>query len=153
MEHDMEYRQRLVSEYRGKVEPLLKYLPWLTQKQGGKSVNMYDGEGLGEHSVPVPVYDGTLMSFIKDAQKSGLLDRNYVYVYSRNHIRSVLDEKAAIEKAELKNFEVLTGILAKYVLGGMTKAVLWSQGVEEGIFMLVLQKMKDILEFWDKPLA
>ena len=93
------------------------------------------------------------MSFIKDAQKSGLLDRNYVYVYSRNHIRSLIDEKTAIEKAELKNFEVLTGILSKYVLGGMTKAVLWSQGVEEGIFMLVLQKMKEILEYWDKPLA
>ena len=40
LEHDMEYRQRLVSEYRVKVEPLLKYLTWLTQKQGGKSVNM-----------------------------------------------------------------------------------------------------------------
>ncbi|MBQ7954197.1 MAG: hypothetical protein IJ282_00450 [Lachnospiraceae bacterium] len=153
MEQDMEYRQQLISEYRAKVEPLLKYLTWLTQKQGTRMVSIYGGEGISENSVPFPVYDGTLMSFIKDAQKTGLLDRNYVYVYSRNRIRSVADEKRMIEQAELKTFDILTGILSKYVMGGMTKSTLWSQAVDEGIFMLVVQKMKDILEFWDKPLA
>lgn len=153
MEQDLEYRQRLVSEYRTKVEPLLKYLPWLEQKESGRAVSLYSGEGIGEHSLSIPVYDATLMSFIKEAQKTGLLDRNYVYVYSRNRIHTVVDEKRAIEQAELKNFEVLTGILAKYVLGGMTKSALWAQGVDEGIFLAVVQKMKYILEFWDKPFA
>lgn len=153
MEQDLEYRQRLVSEYRAKVEPLLKYLPWLEQKDSGKTVSLYSGEGIGEHSLSIPVYDGTLMNFVKEAQKTGLLDRNYVYVYSRNKIRTVMDEKNAIERSDLKNFEVLTGILAKYVLGGMTKAALWAQGVDEGIFLAVVRKMKDVLEFWDKPFA
>ncbi len=153
MEQDLEYRQRVVGEYRAKVEPLLKYLPWLEQKGNSKIVSMYSGEGIGEHSMSIPVYDGTLMNFIKEAQKTGLLDRNYVYVYSRNRIRTVEDEKRVIERAELKNFEVLTGILSKYVLGGMTKSALWSQGVEEGIFLALVQKMKYIIEYWDKPFA
>ncbi len=153
MEQDMEYRQRLVTEYRAKVEPLLKYLPWLMQKEGSKSVSMYSGEGIGEHSLSIPVYDGTLMNFVKEAQRTGLLDRNYVYVYSRHKIRTVEDEKRAIEQAELKSFEVLVSILSKYVMGGMTKSVLWAQGVDDGIFLLLVKKMKEILEFWDKPLA
>lgn len=153
MEQDLEYRQRIVSEYRAKVEPLLKYLPWLEQKERGRTVSMYSGEGIGENSLSIPVYDGTLMSFIKEAQKTGLLDRNYVYVYSRNRIRTVLDEKVAIEQAQLQSFDVLTGILAKYVLGGMTKSALWAQAVDEGIFLALVQKMKYILEYWDKPFA
>lgn len=153
MEQDLEYRQQIVKEYRAKAEPLLRYLPWLEQKEKGKMMNMYSGEGIGEHSLAIPVYDGTLMSFVKEAQRSGLLDRNYVYVYSRNRIRTVSDEKRAIEQAELKSFEILTGILSKYILGGMTKAALWAQGMEEGIFLALVQKMKDILEYWDRPFA
>lgn len=153
MERDMEYRQRIVQDYRVKVEPLLRYLPWLEQKENSRAVSLYSGEGIGEHSLSIPVYDGTLMSFVKEAQKTGMLDRNYVYVYSQHRIRTVEDEKRAIEQAQLQSFEVLTGILSKYVLGGMTKSALWSQGVEEGIFLALVQKMKYILEFWDKPFA
>ena len=43
--------------------------------------------------------------------------------------------------------------MAKYVLGGMTKGMLWGVAVEEGVFLAVLLKMKEIMEFWDKPLA
>lgn len=150
---DMEYRQRVINEYRVQVEPLLKYIPWLQNKQGAKAFNTYNGEGLAEHSVPVPVYDGTLMSFVKDVQRTTLLDRNYVYVYSRFRIRSVEDERRLIAGATLKEMDVLTGILAKYVLGGNTKAILWSAAVENGIYLQILLKMKEILEFWDEPLA
>lgn len=153
MSTDMEYRQRVMNEYRVQVEPLLRYIPWLENKQGAKAFNTYAGEGLAEHSVPVPVYDGTLMNFVKDVQKTTLLDRNYVYVYSRLRIRSVQDEKRLIANATLKEMDILTGILAKYVMGGMTKAALWAEGVENGVFLQLLLKMKEILEFWDNPLA
>lgn len=153
MNTDMEYRQRVVKEYREQVEPLLKYVPWLQNKQGAKASSTYAGDGLGEHSVPVPVYDGTLMNFVKDVQKTKLLDRNYVYVYSRLRIRNVEDERRAIASATLREMDVLTGILAKYVMGGMTKATLWPEAVENGIFLQLLLKMKEILEFWDQPLA
>lgn len=153
MNTDMEYRQRVVKEYREQVEPLLKYIPWLQNKQGAKASSTYVGDGLGEHSVPVPVYDGTLMNFVKDVQRTKLLDRNYVYVYSRLRIRTVEDEKHLIASATLREMDVLTGILAKYVMGGMTKASLWPEAVENGIYLQLLLKMKEILEFWDQPLA
>lgn len=153
MEQENEYIQLIVYEYKEKVQPLLQYIPWLTEKVGNKSSNIYAGEGLGEHSVPVPVYDGTLMNFVKTVQNSGMLDRNYVYVYSRNRIRSVLDEKRMIAKATIKDMNVLTGILSKYIMGGMTKSALWPQGVEEGIYLDVVLKMREILEYWDKPLV
>ena len=153
MSTDMEYRQRVINEYRVQVEPLLKYIPWLQNKQGAKAFDTYSGEGLAEHSVPVPVYDGTLMSFVKDVQRTTLMDRNYVYVYSRLRIRSVDDERRLIANATLKEMDVLTGILAKYVLGGNTKAALWAAAVENGVYLQILLKMKEILEFWDEPLA
>lgn len=153
MNTDLEYRQRVVKEYREQVEPLLKYIPWLQNKQGAKASSTYTGDGLSEHSVPVPVYDGTLMNFVKDVQRTKLLDRNYVYVYSRLRIRTVEDEKNLIASATLREMDVLTGILAKYVMGGMTKAALWPEAVENGIFLQLLLKMKEILEFWDQPLA
>ena len=45
------------------------------------------------------------------------------------------------------------GIMAKYVLGGMTKGKLWSEAVENGVFLQALLKIKELLEVWDKPLA
>lgn len=153
MKEQNEYIQCLVWEYRNKMEPLLKYIPWLTEKQGNKTGSIYDGEGLGENSVPVPVYDGTLMNFIREVQKAELTDRNYVYVYSRYQIRNTADERRLIKQATIKEMDILTGILSKYVLGGMTKASVWPQGVENGIFLRVLLKMKEIVEFWDRPLV
>ena len=47
---------------------------------------------------------------------------------------------------------MLRGILSKYVLGGRTKAFLWSEAASEGIFALVLDQMKMIIEYWDKPI-
>ncbi len=41
-------------------------------------------------------------------------------------------------------------IFSKYILKGMTKAGLWSEAVESGIFLELLLKMKDIIAFWGK---
>jgi hypothetical protein len=62
------------------------------------------------------------------------------------------DERRAIENASLKEWDILCGILSKYVLGGQTKGTLWSEAVQERIFYLVIQKMCEIIEFWDKPM-
>ena len=53
----------------------------------------------------------------------------------------------------VKEAGILVAILSKYVLGGMTKGVLWGQAVEEGVFLAVLLRMKKLLEIWDAPLA
>ena len=147
------YRQELIQKYRAKIEPIFRYIPWLTQKQGAKTSYLYQGEDVPVNSVPVPVYDPTLLSFVKDMQATGLMQRNYVYVFSRCKLRSRQDELRYIAEADLTDIEDIFDIMAKYVLGGMTKGRLWSEGVENGVFLQALLKMKEVLEVWDKPLA
>nr|WP_318684338.1 hypothetical protein [uncultured Acetatifactor sp.] len=152
MEESLEYRQQLLQEYKQAALPLLRYLPWLEKAVGTKASSVYDGQDIGAHSMTFPVYDSTLLNFVKEAAKSPLMDRNYRYVYTRNHINSHEDEKRIIQKAGWKDWDILRGILSYYILGGRTRATLWSQGVQEGIFCLVLKQMKEIIEYWDKPL-
>lgn len=151
MEKDMEFKRNRIEGYRKDVEPLFRYLPWLEEKQGKSVSTVYNQDGLDKHSVPFPVYDSTLLSFVKEVQRGSLTDRNYVYIYSRNHIRDVQDELRLIESVTIKNVELLTGILSKYVLGGMTKGFLWSQAVENGIFYHILIKFKELFEMCDQP--
>lgn len=145
---DIEYRRRVVNEYRPDVERLVRYLPWLEEKAGRIVSENFEGSGIGEHSIPFPVYDSTLLSFIKDAQRTKLLDRNYVYTYSKHKIRTTEDELKAISQAEIAQMDVLKGILSKYVMGGMTKGRMWTEAVQNRIFLKVVQKMKEILDFW-----
>jgi len=35
----------------------------------------------------------------------------------------------------------------------MTKGMLWSEAVENGTFLKCLQKLKEVLNVWDAPLA
>lgn len=147
------FRQELIQKYRAVLDPVFRYIPWLTQKQGTKTSYLYQGDDVPIQSVPVPVYDGTLLGFVKDMQATGLMSRNYVYTFSRCGIRTSQDELNYIAGAELKNIEEILDIMAKYVLGGMTKGRLWSQAVENGVFLLALLKMKELLDVWDKPLA
>ena len=149
---DIEYRQQLVNTYKPDVEKLIRYLPWLEEKAGSIVAENYEGSGIKGHSITFPVYDGTLMSFIKDVQRTGLIDRNYPYIYSKNGIRTTKDELNAISKADIREMNVLKGILSKYVLGGMTKGRMWTEAVTNRIFLNVIRKMKENVEFWDRPM-
>ncbi len=150
-QEDIAYRQQIVNEYKPDVERLVRYLPWLESKMGTSVQQSYSASGIGEHSVAFPVYDSTVMSFVKEAQRTHLMDRNYMYVYSRYRIQTVQQEIKAIEKASIKEMDLLKAILSKYVMGGMTKGRMWSEAVESGVFLYVLKKMKANLDFWDKP--
>lgn len=145
---DIEYRRRVVSDYRPDVERLVRYLPWLEEKAGRTVSENFEGSGIGEHSIPFPVYDSTLLGFIKEVQQTKLLDRNYVYIYSRHKIRTAEDEFKAISRADITQMDVLKGILSKYVMGGMTKGRMWTDAVQNRIFLKVVQKMKENLDFW-----
>lgn len=152
MKQDMEYRQRQIQEYKEIIMPLLRYLPWLG-KNAGKSVSSnYSGSDVTVHSISFPVYDGTLMNFVKEAAKTPLMDKNYKYTYVRNKIANHDDERRLIKKAGINEWNILCGILSNYVMGGRTKGTLWSEAVTEGIFYLVLDQMKSIIEYWDKPI-
>ena len=142
--------EEMVEYYKPDVESLLPYLTWLEAQKGSRPDTIYKGDGIEEHSMTFPVYDGTLLRFIKTAQDSSLINRNYTYTYSRNRIRTTQDELRFIQNATSKEMGDLWGILSRYVLKGMTKAALWSEGVKNGVFLALLLKMEEILQFWDK---
>lgn len=150
MESRTEDRQQVIREYRQILEPLMRYLPWLEKNAGKVASRNYQGQGIGENSISFPVYDATLLSFVREASASALMDRNYSYIYSRNGIKTHEDERKVIARAEFRDWGILCGILSKYVLGGRTKANLWGEAVQEDIFLLVLQQMKKIVEYWDR---
>lgn len=139
-----------LSEHRAEVERLLTYVPWLESKVGNNVSKLYEGD---QTTLKFPVYETMLLNFVNEASRTTLMDKNYAYAYSGYSIRTVEDEKRAISEATVKDAEVLCGILSKYVMGGMTKGVLWSQAVENGIFLEILLKMKSLLIIWDAPLA
>lgn len=145
-ELDIDTRKNLIRQYRPDAEKLLRYVPWLETKRGGDVMGSYEGEGVQKTAFTFPVYDSTLLGFVKAARETQFITRNYQYVYNRNRIRDAAGEKKMIKKATLRDIELLSGILSRYVLGGMTKGVLWAQGVEEGIFLEVLYKLREILE-------
>lgn len=147
---DVKGTEEIIKTYREDVTKLSRYIPWLETKSGGDVVSSYRAE---QSTFSFPVYDGTLMSFVREAQTTKLMNRNYRYTYSRNHIKTAKDELGIIRTATIKEFGVLCDILSKYVLSGMTRAQVWREGIENRIFLEVLLKLKELIEFWDKPLA
>lgn len=152
MEHTEMKPQQLMQHYRSDIELLVRYIPWLENKRGQEVSNEYHNKDELSSSFSFPVYDGTLLNFVKDVQKTSLTDRNYRYVYSRNHIHTVADEYVMIDKVSVQEMDVLQGILSKYILGGRTKGTLWPEGVRNGIYLAIVTKLKELCEFWDKPL-
>ena len=108
---DIAYRKQVVNEYKPDVERLIRYLPWLEEKAGTEVSQNYTGSGIGDNSIAFPVYDSTLIGFIKEVQRTKLLDRNYPYIYSRYHIRTVQDELRVIVSADITHMDILKGIL------------------------------------------
>lgn len=146
MGQDPTMQDKIIAEFHESVEPLLSYLPWLEQHAGETGGTLYKEQGISEHSLSFPVYDATLLRFVKEAGKSSLMDRNYRYVYVRNRLTTHEEEKALIGKTSWRTWDQLKGILSWYVLGGRVKALLWSEGVKEGIYLLVLRRMQEIAE-------
>jgi len=144
--------QEIMQHYRSDIELLVRYLPWLETKRGQEVSNEYHGAHDTERSFAFPVYDGTLLNFVKDVQKTALTDRNYQYVYSRYRIETVADEYVQVDRASVQELNILIGILSKYVLGGRTKGTLWPEGVRNGIYLAIVSKLKELCEFWDKPI-
>ena len=139
---------QILEIYKDDVEKLAKYLPWLEEKSGKAVVDIYSGDGVAEHSVSFPVYDSTLLSFLKVAENTKFMDRNYRYVYTRNFLKTVEAEKRFVESADIMKMDQLGGILSNYVLGGRTRSKLWSDGMNTGMFYLTVKKAKELVDFW-----
>lgn len=149
MSTEMLGNEEIVEYYRQDAAKLFRYISWLESKSGKQVSSIYGAEGIATNSVPFPIYESTLMSFVKEAADTCFMDRNYVYVYSRHRIKGVQDEMKLIQNATIRDMDKLAGILSHYILGGRTKARLWSEGVTFGVYLAILNKMKELIEFWD----
>ena len=127
-------------EYMADVELLSKYMNWIEKKSGQQVRNFYDGEE-DQKLIQIPVYDSTLLAFVKDAGKTKLMDRNYRYVYTRYKIKSVDDELRLLRHAHLKDMDLFRGILSSYVMRGRSKSSVWSDGIKNGVFLELMRRM------------
>lgn len=145
-------RDEIIICYQDDVVKLLKFLPWLKNINGANMSSIYDGEGIEETSMAVPVYDSTLLNFIKVANTTEFINRNYVYTYSKYGIRTAKDELRVIDTCTLQDILVLGDILSKYVIKGGVKGAIWSEGVQNGVYLALLLKFKELMEI-RKPLV
>ncbi len=137
-----------LDKYRNDVEELARYLGWLESKKGIDLTKSVDpGEGKS-NTIRVPVYDSTLLGFIKKAQKTAFMTKNYVYTYRRYHLNTAEDEHNLIDRTQIMEIENLGAILSSYVMRGMTKSVVWNEGVRNGVLWHTVSKMKELVDFW-----
>ncbi|MCR5604097.1 MAG: hypothetical protein K6G27_10410 [Lachnospiraceae bacterium] len=131
---------RIRNEYIKDVELLSKYMNWLEKTSGQQVESFYDGDE-EQKLIQIPVYDSNLLAFVKDVRKTGLMDRNYRYVYTRRRIKTVEDELHLIRHAHLKDIDIFKGILSSYVMRGQTKGAVWAEGVKNGVFLELMRRM------------
>lgn len=141
-----------INTYKADVEALVRFLPWLEKRAGEKLSTNYSPEDGAEITMKVPVYDSTLLSFIKAAKQTKFINKNYVYTYSRYKIRNSEDELKLIDRVQIMDIELLGNILSKYVIKGNTKGAVWSEGMENGVYLKLITKMKSLIEYWTKPM-
>ena len=144
MEQDKPGIAEVVNNYKEDVVKLCKYLNYLEVKQGEKMYRNYENQETP--TMKFPVYDSTLLSFIKVAQTTKFINKNYVYTLSRKKLKTPEDEIKFKKSAQIMD------ILSKYVLKGMTKGTLWSEGVSSGVFYYLVKQMKELIEFWTVPM-
>ncbi len=153
MQNEKLSREEFLIMFREDVTRLSRYIPWFEKKSGSDvSQNYTDGNKM-EHTLSFPVYDSILLSFLNDASMTVFMEQNYHYFYNRKRIQNFEDELRLIETADIMHMEVLQCILSRYVFGGMTKAYLWKDGVEHRIFLSILKKARQIVEFNSQPLV
>lgn len=154
MSYDNEYLIQKRAEYTEKLMPLFAYIPYLKEHEGVNTRSLYEGdENTRLTSVPVPVFDGTVLRFVKEAQKTGLIDRNYIYAYNKIGAKTPKDERLYISGATFRDIDTVIAVMAKYVILGMSKGTMWSTAVEEGVWYHALVKIKELIEMYDGPLA
>lgn len=138
--------EEVVIVYKDDVVKLLKYVSWLEKMNGQNTSNLYTGEGIEETSMAVPVYDSTLLSFVREAKTTVFMNRNYVYTFSQYRLQTAKDELEWIENSTLQDMKALGDILSKYILRGEVKGAYWSEGVKTGVFLALILKMQELIE-------
>lgn len=145
-EEQQKTREQIVEEYAADLERLERYLPWLEKKTAQDKQKYYEGDGTFT-VIPVPVYDSTLLSFIKEARKTKFMNRNYPYVYRRYHLKTSEDEIKAMKKAKITDMDLFGGILSRYVMQGQTKGRIWTEGLTDQVYVTLIRSLNKL--FYD----
>ncbi|MDR2547215.1 MAG: hypothetical protein LBC96_06850 [Lachnospiraceae bacterium] len=151
-DNSKEYLLQVIAHYRQPLEPFFRYIPWFLERKDKNLERLYDGDDVNG-TISFPVYDSTLLGFIRAMNDTGLMDRNYPYILRRKNLYSYIDELEQIENCHLQEIDVIIGIISKYVLGGMTRGRLWNEAVEYGIFYHSLARIKFLTEIFTDTAA
>ena len=147
MNEEITQGEQFCQQYREEILKLTRYLPWLSSVSGNDVSKAYDGS-LGKSDISFPVFDSTLLNFVKELQKTQFMDKNYPYAYTRRHIKTPEDEIKYIDKAWLNDIDYLKAVLTKYTTEGMRKAGRWSEAVDRGLYTRVIEKLYEILMYY-----
>ena len=142
-------REQIIEEYKDDLTRLLRYLPFLEKKSGKDVTEFYEGDGENK-VIPVPVYDSTLLGFVKEVKTTKFINKNYPYVYRKWRMTDPKAERIAMDCATLRDIDLFRGILSKYVLEGQRKAVMWTAAVEERIFVTALTRLRSLMFDYSK---
>ncbi len=148
LESENAIADKLIKEYGKELEVLFAYIPYFASKDS-TFAKKYDGDQ-ADSVISFPVFDSTLLDFVKKASRMKLMNRNYPYVYARRRLKTHEDERKFIESCQIADADDLRGILSKYVLEGMHRGPAWEEGAKEGIYLGVLSKFKEMIEFYRK---
>ncbi len=143
---DLTRMQQYVKKYDADFKKLEPYIAYFEEKASQAIAHDYDGEQ-GQTTMAFPVYDGTLMSFVRTAQKTVFMDRNYFYAYTKRRIKTSKQEEEALAKATLKDEDFLNAVISKYVSEGMRKTGVWQDAVTRKLFLTALKKHKENLDY------
>lgn len=141
---ELDLREQAIEQYTPDVEKLVRYLSWLKKQTAETATSYYDGEGK-ETLLQIPVFDSTLLNFVKEAEKTQFMTKNYPYVYSRFRIRSHEDEIRLMRTANVKDIDIFKGILSKYVLEGKRRPSAWRDAISENIFVTAVECLDEIV--------
>ncbi|MCR5654360.1 MAG: hypothetical protein K6G07_01795 [Lachnospiraceae bacterium] len=153
MLNEKESKAEMVEKYRDSVEFLMRYESFLEAKSGSAVTQTYNNGNM-ETTIKFPVYDSTLLGFINDASQTVFMNRNYHYLYSQYRIKHMdaAGEHKLIESVDIMHMEILGDILSAYVFKGMTRGAVWAEGVKNGVYLAILKKAKEVIEFNSVPL-
>lgn len=139
-------REEIIFLYKDEAVKLMQYYNWIKSKSGQDISNLYKGDNIEETSMAVPIYDSTLLGFIREAKKTEFMNRNYIYTYSRLRIKTPQDEIDVINNVSLQEIRVIGDILSNYCFKGDVRGATWNDGLKNGVYLAILNKLKELLE-------
>lgn len=95
----------------------------------------------GVFTMPFPIYDKKLESFIDEVSKTDLMDREYMKTLRKYNVIGSSDKIASIEGAD---FNLLKAILTFYIRAERFCSGVWSSAFHDKVFYKILMRLKQL---------